>query len=181
MPKDASSGQVLKRHAIYAAAVFIGVIALDQISKVVVRETIDLGDAIRLFPGLHLVNVRNSGVAFGLFADGGAAILIVTIVAIVALIWLLLKNLSRPLVWLPTGLLLGGAVGNAIDRIRADSVTDFIKFPNWPAFNVADTAITLGAIALVVVLFLLSRKEAPAETESPVEREPSSTEESKMQ
>jgi len=61
-------------------------------------------------------------------------------------------HLNRPLVWLPTGLLLGGAAGNLLDRIRIGSVTDFIKLPHWPAFNLADIAITVGVIALVYVL-----------------------------
>ena len=54
--------------------------------------------------------------------------------------------------WLPTGLLLGGAIGNLIDRARDGSVTDFVKFPHWPAFNVADMAITFGVVALLYVL-----------------------------
>jgi signal peptidase II len=55
-------------------------------------------------------------------------------------------------VWLPTGLLLGGAAGNLIDRVRDGAVTDFIKLPHWPAFNVADIAITVGVLALLYVL-----------------------------
>ena len=132
---------------------------MDQVSKVVIRESIDAGDRIHLLPGLELVNVHNSGVAFGLLANGGAVILIVTSVAIVALIFFLIKNLSRPFVWLPTGLLLGGALGNAIDRIRADSVTDFIKFPSWPAFNVADCTLTCGALIMGLALLF---QRAPA-------------------
>ena len=59
---------------------------------------------------------------------------------------------ERPLAWLPTGLLLGGAIGNLIDRVREGAVTDFVKFTAWPAFNVADIAITLGVVALLYVL-----------------------------
>ena len=59
---------------------------------------------------------------------------------------------SRPHVWLPTGLLLGGALGNVIDRVRDGAVTDFIKLPGWPAFNLADVAITAGVLALLYVL-----------------------------
>ena len=58
----------------------------------------------------------------------------------------------RPLVWLPTGLLLGGAAGNLIDRMRQGFVTDFIDLPLWPAFNVADTCITIGVLTLLYVL-----------------------------
>ena len=57
---------------------------------------------------------------------------------------------DRPLVWLPTGLLVGGALGNLVDRARDGAVTDFIKLPLWPAFNLADVAITVGVLALVL-------------------------------
>ena len=59
---------------------------------------------------------------------------------------------SRPWLWLPTGLLIGGAIGNLIDRIAHGAVTDFVKLPHWPAFNLADTAITVGVLSLVWVI-----------------------------
>ena len=67
---------------------------------------------------------------------------------------------ERPLLWLPTGLLIGGALGNLIDRLRGESVTDFIDLPLWPPFNVADASITLGVLLL---LFVLERGEAPSQ------------------
>ena len=60
--------------------------------------------------------------------------------------------MRRRLIWLPTGLLLGGAAGNLIDRVRLGAVTDFVKLPHWPAFNVADICITVGVIVLIYVL-----------------------------
>ena len=63
-----------------------------------------------------------------------------------------LTHLRRRLIWLPTGLLLGGAAGNLIDRVRLGAVTDFVKFPFWPAFNVADIAVTFGVLSLIYVL-----------------------------
>ena len=77
---------------------------------------------------------------------------VVAVVALGALLAFFLTHLHRRLVWLPTGLLLGGAAGNLIDRVRAGAVTDFVKLPHWPAFNVADIAITVGVILLVYVL-----------------------------
>ena len=71
---------------------------------------------------------------------------------IVAMAVFFVLNAGRPLVWLPTGLLLGGALGNVFDRVRDGAVTDFLKLPHWPAFNVADMAITAGVVALVVSL-----------------------------
>ena len=72
--------------------------------------------------------------------------------ALAALLVFFARHRDRPLVWLPTGLLIGGATGNLIDRVREAAVTDFIDFPAWPAFNVADMAITFGVLTLLYVL-----------------------------
>ena len=73
-------------------------------------------------------------------------------VALVALVTFLMMRPARRLLWLPTGLLVGGAVGNLIDRVALGSVIDFIKLPHWPAFNIADMSITFGVIILVFVI-----------------------------
>jgi len=91
-------------------------------------------------------------VAFGLLSSGGAVVLVVTLLALAALLVYFALRPGRRLLWLPTGLLLGGAIGNLIDRIVQGSVTDFVKLPLWPAFNLADTAITFGVLALLWVL-----------------------------
>jgi signal peptidase II len=80
------------------------------------------------------------------------AVVVIAVVALGALLAFFLTHLRRRLVWLPTGLLLGGAAGNLIDRLREGAVTDFIKLPHWPAFNLADTCITIGVLVLVYVL-----------------------------
>jgi signal peptidase II len=135
-----------------AAALVVAVVALDQLTKAIVRATIDRGDENAVFPGIQLVNTRNTGVAFGLFDKGGALVAVVTAVALAALLIFFAVNRSRPYAWVPTGLLIGGAIGNLIDRARGDGVTDFVKVPLWPAFNVADIAITVGVLSLVYVL-----------------------------
>jgi signal peptidase II len=140
------------RTSLAAAAVGAAVVALDQLAKELVRSGIEPGEPHDLIVGIKLVNVRNSGIAFGLLADGGALLVVGTAVALLALVFFFVTHTGRPLVWLPTGLLLGGAVGNLIDRAAEGSVTDFIKFPSFPAFNVADMAITVGVIALIYVL-----------------------------
>ena len=98
------------------------------------------------------MHVRNTGVAFSLFSGGGTVVLVFTLVALAVLLGYFTLRPSRPWLWLPTGLLIGGALGNLIDRIAHGAVTDFIKLPLWPAFNVADMAITLGVITLLLVL-----------------------------
>jgi signal peptidase II len=135
-----------------AALVAVATVALDQAVKAVVRADIAPGDRIDVVPGLHLVHTRNSGVAFGLFADGGAVLIAVGAIALLALLAFFVTHARRRLAWLPTGLLIGGAAGNLIDRLRLGAVTDFIQLPHWPAFNVADMAITVGVVALVFVI-----------------------------
>lgn len=129
------------------------VVALDQASKAAIHATIDSGERVSLFLGIDLVNVSNRGVAFGFLGGDGDVVLAITIGALVAMLVWFAATASRPGLWLPVGLLTGGALGNLADRARVDAVTDFIDPPLWPAFNVADIAITLGAATLVLVVF----------------------------
>ncbi len=135
-----------------AIGVIAGVLVIDRITKSAVNSGIRIGDVHKFLPGVNLVHVQNSGVAFGFFAGGGALVLVLTLVALSALVVYFLLRPTRPGLWLPTGLLVGGAIGNLIDRVSTGSVTDFIKFPLWPAFNVSDMAITFGVLALLYVL-----------------------------
>jgi len=135
-----------------AVAVVVTVLVLDRITKHLVVSGIAVGDVHKFLPGVNLVDVRNSGVAFGFFAGGGALVLILTLTALAALVAYFAMRPQRPLLWLPTGLLVGGAIGNLIDRISNGSVTDFIKLPFWPAFNISDMAITFGVLVLLYVL-----------------------------
>jgi signal peptidase II len=141
-----------------AAAVLVLVVILDQVTKHAIRADIHPGHVDKVIPGIKLVDVRNTGVAFSLFSGGGTLVLVITLVALAALTAYFVLRPGQRLLWLPTGLLLGGAIGNLIDRIRSGSVTDFIKLPHWPAFNVADTAITLGVIALLITIELGNRR-----------------------
>jgi signal peptidase II len=135
-----------------AAAVTAVVIALDQATKAIVRSNVALGDKDGVLPGVEIVHVQNEGVAFNQLGGGGTIVAIVVGVALVALLAYFATHLHKPLVWLPTGMLLGGALGNIIDRIRDGAVTDFVKLPAWPAFNVADTSITFGVLVLLYVI-----------------------------
>jgi signal peptidase II len=135
-----------------AAAVTAVVIALDQATKALVRSQVALGDRDSVLPGVEIVHVRNNGVAFNQLAGGGALVTVVVAVALLALLAYFATHLDKRLVWLPTGMLLGGALGNIIDRIRDGAVTDFIKLPAWPAFNVADMSITFGVLVLLYVI-----------------------------
>lgn len=136
-----------------AALVALAVIALDQLSKRAVQQGIVPGEEHKVLPGLALVDTRNHGVAFGFLPGDDVAVSVVIGLALLALLVYFLRNSARPLIWLPTGMLLGGALGNILDRLREGSVTDFVKLPlGWPPFNLADTSITLGVLLLVFVI-----------------------------
>ena len=135
--------------AAVAAAV---VVAADQGSKAIVRGSIGRTERVGVLPGIDLVNTRNTGVAFGLFSGGGPLLVLVTLLALGGILVFFALNAQRPWAWVPMGLLLGGAAGNLLDRAREGSVTDFIDLPAWPAFNLADIAITLGVVAMFFVL-----------------------------
>ncbi|HEX2104051.1 MAG TPA: signal peptidase II [Solirubrobacteraceae bacterium] len=135
------------------AAVTAGIVAFDQATKALVRANLERGDRETVLPGVELVHSRNTGVAFGALSGGGAVVTVVIAVALVALLAYFATHIRRPLVWLPTGMLLGGAIGNVIDRVRHGAVTDFIQIPlGFPAFNVADMSITFGVLVLFFVL-----------------------------
>ena len=133
-----------------AAAIIVG----DLVTKAIIRARLDRGDA---WPdpdwNVRIVHFTNTGAAFGIL-EGAGPLLIVTGVVGVALIAVYLFNpgMASPLVRAGLALMLGGAIGNLIDRVGDGKVTDFIKFPEWPAFNVADSAITIGVIILVWAL-----------------------------
>ena len=111
-----------------------------------------LGETKKFLPGVDFVHVRNTGVAFSIFSGGGTLVLVFTLLALALLVGYFARHPERPVLWLPTGMLVGGALGNLIDRIANGAVTDFIKLPHWPAFNVADMSITFGVLALLWVL-----------------------------
>jgi signal peptidase II len=147
-----SSPNVRLRPFLRAGLVVIVVLALDQLTKRLVISGISVGAQHKFLPGVHLVHVRNSGVAFGFLSGGGALVLLVTFAALAVLLTYFIRHPTRPWLWIPTGLLVGGAVWNLLDRIINGAVTDFIKLPHWPAFNVADMSITFGVLALLWVL-----------------------------
>jgi signal peptidase II len=124
-----------------------------------VRSSITAGDEHKLLPGIELVNTRNRGVAFGFLPGSHTAVTVVIALALVILLVYFARNITRALIWLPTGMLLGGAAGNVIDRLRDGAVTDFVKLPlGWPPFNLADVSITLG---IVLLFALIERGRAP--------------------
>ena len=152
MSPATAAGRSPRRAALRAAAGLVCVLAADQVVKALVTGSLERGEVRDLVWFVDLVNTRNSGVAFGQLQNGGVIVSVVIALALTALLVFFARNAQRPLVWLPTGMLLGGALGNIVDRVREGAVIDYLKVPHWPAFNVADAAITLGVVILLVVI-----------------------------
>ncbi len=135
-------------------------IAADQITKALILEHIRYYESIRLLPFFQIVNVQNTGAAFGLFRSlGNTFFVVLTVLAVVFILYLMLKDDGDSL---SLSFILGGAVGNLIDRLRLGYVVDFLDFHigehHWPAFNLADSALTIG-IGLLFLRMLLSGRE----------------------
>ena len=135
--------------AVAAAVTFV----VDQATKIGVRAGIDLGERIDLVAGVGLVRARNEGIAFGLFPGNRAVVATLTVVALAFIAAALVRFARQSLtVAFGGGLLVGGSVGNLVDRLIHGGVTDFVDLPAWPAFNVADIGIVVGAAIIALGL-----------------------------
>jgi signal peptidase II len=154
----------------YLLLISAGVLALDVFSKWLVKEKIPLEGNIDLIPGLfRLTHLENTGAAFSLFADSASPwpsrlLLLFSVVALVAISVLLWKTGSEiNLTTVSLALFLGGTLGNLCDRLIRGRVTDFLDFyvgsHHWPPFNVADSAIVVGALLLAGKVFFGSQKD----------------------
>jgi signal peptidase II len=124
------------------------VVVLDQAAKALIEANLVPGEDVDVLGPVGLTLSHNSGVAFGLASGGGVRLVLVTALALAVVGYLFSRDPTRPGMWIATGLLAGGALGNLADRIRADAVTDYIAIGSWPAFNLADVAVTLGVLLL---------------------------------
>ncbi len=138
----------------------IVILVIDQVAKMVAVNFILPNQSIRVFTFLNLVNVRNTGAAFGLFQNLGNTIFIgISLVAILIILSLIIRSRDDSIA---LSLILGGALGNLADRLRLGYVVDFIDLHlgryHWPAFNLADSALSLGMVLLLFRLFWRTRK-----------------------
>lgn len=150
----------------YSIAVLV--IVLDQLTKHWVSATFSYSETLELLPGLNLTLVHNMGAAFSFLSEAGGwqrwfFALIGILVAIVLMVWLARLSDRQRLLALSLSLILGGAIGNLWDRVLLGYVVDFIdvyyQHYHWPAFNVADSAITMGAILLILESLLASKQK----------------------
>jgi len=145
---------IIKR-ATLCLLVIASIIASDQLSKLWIRTHLAIGESLPLIGRLSLIHIRNTGSAFGLLANQTFLIIVISIAALLFIL-LFLRYLypATTLSVVAIGLLMGGALGNLIDRLRFGSVTDFIYFRlwgnfHWPAFNIADASIVVGVFLLI--------------------------------
>ena len=134
-----------------AAAVTGLTVLADQATKAIAVASLERGEEVNVFLGLDVTYVRNEGVAFGALSGGGPLLVIAIALALGGLVAYFLLNTGVRFLWLPVGLILGGALGNLADRARDGAVIDFIDPIAWPAFNLADAAIVVGVLALLYV------------------------------
>ncbi len=139
------------------------VVVIDQLTKYWVSSVFSYGETLELLPVLNLTLVHNMGAAFSFLSDAGGwqrwfFTIVSLVVSIVLVVWLYRLPARQTLLATALALVLGGAIGNLWDRVVLGYVVDFIDFyyqrHHWPAFNVADTTITLGAVLLILESFL---------------------------
>ncbi len=140
------------------AAISFSAIVADQVTKHVVASHLLLGEGLHVAGPFWIRHVRNSGIAFGLFASATAAVIVLTAVAITWMVAYFARSGSRhPVLPVALGLVIGGSVSNLADRVRLGFVTDFLDFRYWPAFNLADSFIVVGVAILLGALVLADR------------------------
>ena len=126
----------------------VAILFLDQLTKYIISQTIPHGESIPIINNIfHLTYVLNRGAAFGIFKNQNLFFIVVALVAIIFIL-ISLKRKKTLQIQIALCFILSGAIGNLIDRIRLSAVIDFLDFRIWPVFNIADTAITIGAILL---------------------------------
>lgn len=137
------------------------VLVLDRLSKAWIRHHFQLGESRAITSWFSLTFVQNTGTAFGFFQGNNKALLILAFLILAALLYGARGLSERGGFWgaLGVALVLGGAVGNLMDRIHYGQVIDFLDFRVWPVFNIADSAITVGTISLVIGLMLRDRPD----------------------
>ncbi len=146
----------MTKRVIYAALLISAIVLIDQATKYLARTHIDPFETVRIMPLLNLVNVRNTGAAFGMFKEFGNIFFItISVCAIIFMLWVIIAGKEDYRIF---SLLTGGAAGNLIDRIRLGYVVDFIDVTvsgfHWPAFNVADSALTVGILLMMLKLII---------------------------
>ena len=164
----------MKRKYWILLIVFLGIIALDQSTKLIIQQTLPLHQKVEIISGFfNLIHVRNTGGAFGIFGGekgpvGSVLFVVASLIAvgILVILFLRVKEHEKTLTF-SLALLLSGAIGNLIDRVSYGEVVDFLDFhvssTHWPAFNIADSAISIG-IGLMALELLIKERKKPSKS-----------------
>ena len=166
--EEPSSGWQWRRDAVFFGVASL-VLGVDQGTKEIIRSSLGHGE---FWPSedwlVKIYHVTNSGAAFGILQGQSFFLILTTLVGLVAIVlyhrYPPFQNRITPVV---VGMILGGALGNLVDRIRLGQVTDFIDFPRWPAFNVADASIVIAVVVIVVSYVLAAQKLGVKPTKNP--------------
>lgn len=149
-----------------ALAITFAVFSLDRVTKIFFSKLLSVGESLPIIRHvLHVTLVHNTGIAFGLFKDQGSVFIIIPLMAVVLLVFNIYyyrqnnEVINRSYI-VSFSLILGGAMGNLMDRVVHGHVIDFIDLRVWPVFNIADSAITIGAVIIAVKCFQLSNRQA---------------------
>lgn len=167
-----SYGFIGKGERLRYAALIVAVVILDQATKLLVVRTLAIGESRPVLEGmLHLTHIRNPGAAFGFFREQPELLSLASLLGAVVFTVMIVRR-PPPAISTGAALVAGGALGNLTDRLTRDfpfygTVVDFIDVPYWPAFNVADAAISTGALLLVLVALFPGAREQAAEYAAP--------------
>ena len=143
-------------------AVALAAIAADQLTKAIVSSQLALDDSVKVIGPLSIHHVQNSGIAFGLFSSATFVVIVLTTAAVLWMLWFFARSGQRhPVLPVALGLVIGGSVSNLVDRVRLGHVTDFLDLKFWPAFNLADSFITVG-VAILLLALMASDRSRPA-------------------
>ena len=138
------------RQWVSLAAIVVAAVAADQLTKQVVARALTLGEEVQIAGPFSIHHVRNSGIAFGFFASATSIVIVVTAVAVGWMLVFFSRSGGRhPVLPVALGLVLGGSLGNLLDRVRLGYVVDFIAIGIWPKFNLADTMISIGIVLML--------------------------------
>lgn len=160
-----------KSHLVFLVIAVLVVIA-DQLTKAWIRSNLALGETLFETPFFRLTNIHNTGAAFGMFRGFSSILTVISIIgASCILVYVFVIHRRYPVLdsrlgWIALGLILGGTIGNLIDRLLFGYVTDFLDFVIWPAFNVADSSVTIGVIVFACYLLFLNKSISHSRTES---------------
>lgn len=141
------------------AAIALAAVAADQLTKYLVTSRLSLDGGVHVLGPLWIRHVQNSGIAFGLFSQATAVVIVLTGIAVVWMLVFFARSGARhPVLPVALGLVIGGSLSNLADRVRLGHVTDFIDLRWWPAFNLADSFIVIGVAVLLGTLLYAERE-----------------------